>query len=128
MKLKRVLVTGSRDMQKADYELVAATLERVRQRLGGRFVLIHGAAPGADSLAAEWALINRIPAWGFPADWDAHNRAAGPIRNREMFENAEPDYGVAFPGGPGTADMVSVLEEAGVPVWRVKPTLDEEPS
>lgn len=126
MKLKRVLVCGGRKL--SDYDLVAAAMERVRSRIGNRLVVVTGGASGADALAAQWAAVNNLPYWTFPADWDAAPKAGGPIRNREMLENAEPDYGVAFPGGNGTADMVAVLEQAGVPVWKVKPNLNETTS
>jgi K+-sensing histidine kinase KdpD len=54
-----------------------------------------------------------------PARWERHGRAAGPIRNRELLEQAiaraeaHTSPGsvasvlvVAFPGGPGTASLV----------------------
>jgi K+-sensing histidine kinase KdpD len=54
-----------------------------------------------------------------PAQWERHGRAAGPIRNRELLEQAiakamaHTSPGslasvlvVAFPGGPGTASLV----------------------
>ena len=54
-----------------------------------------------------------------PARWERHGRAAGPIRNRELLEQAiaravahtSPSsvasvVVVAFPGGPGTASLV----------------------
>jgi hypothetical protein len=43
---------------------------------------------------------------GHPADWDKYGKLAGPIRNREMLEQNNPELVVAFPGGNGTADMV----------------------
>ena len=50
----------------------------------------------------------------FPADWDAHGKAAGPMRNAAMLEAAreeaqqtgQPLLVAAFPGNTGTADMV----------------------
>ena len=54
-----------------------------------------------------------------PAQWQQHGRAAGPIRNRELLQQAiakavaHTSPGslasvlvVAFPGGPGTASLV----------------------
>lgn len=84
-------------------------------------VLIHGAARGADALAWEWARFMDVPAIACPADWRAHGRAAGPIRNAKMLAEHKPDAVIAFPGGAGTAHMVKIAREAGLPVWQPKP-------
>lgn len=79
-------------------------------------VLIHGAARGADSCAADWGKRNpEVEVRAFPADWKSHGRSAGPIRNREMIKE-NPDLVIAFKGGKGTADMMRVAEKAGIPV------------
>ena len=46
--------------------------------------------------------------------------SAGPARNQRMLDEGKPDAGIAFPGGPGTADMTRRLKEAGIPVWEIK--------
>ena len=46
---------------------------------------------------------------------------AGPIRNRQMLET-KPDGVVAFPGNNGTDDMCRAAQEAGVPVYRPRPS------
>ena len=50
-----------------------------------------------------------------PADWKRHGRAAGPIRNGEMLKD-RPDLVVAFPGGKGTANMVTQATNAGIEI------------
>lgn len=108
----RVLVTGGRDF--ADRAYVAQALGLVC--LPGD-VLVHGAARGADSLAAEWALANGLTVEAHPADWDLHGRAAGHVRNQEMLDSGV-DVLVAMPGGRGTADMVRRALLARLPVVR----------
>lgn len=97
---------------------------------GHRPTMGHGDADGADKIAGAIAT-----SWGwhvksYPANWDKHGNAAGPIRNREMFSDLQPDRGLAFgalvrarSGGQvrltGTGDMVSVMNEAGVRVMVV---------
>jgi hypothetical protein len=84
-------------------------------------VVIHGACPtGADRWADEWATTSWCPAVTFEADWKAHGRAAGPIRNQQMIDDGRPDLVVAFPGGRGTADMVRRARRAGIVVQVVK--------
>lgn len=113
----RVIVCGGRDYSDADR--MAAVMDRYRTRFGIS-VLIEGGATGADSLAREWAHKSGILVATFPADWEAHGPAAGPIRNAFMLESGEPDAVVAFPGGRGTADMVAKAEAAGVKVWKLE--------
>jgi hypothetical protein len=72
--------------------------------------------PGADSLAAAWAMSRGIPTLAFPADWKKDGKAAGFIRNATMLRDGRPELVVAFPGGKGTAHMVNLARAAGVPV------------
>jgi UDP-N-acetylmuramoylalanine-D-glutamate ligase len=81
--------------------------------------VIHGGARGADSIALLWATARKIPARCFPADWKAYGKAAGSIRNTQMLAVGAPDLVVAFPGGPGTHNMVSQAAKAGVAVEKV---------
>jgi hypothetical protein len=46
-------------------------------------------------------------------------KAAGPIRNQRMIDEGKPDLVIAFPGGRGTADMVSRAKKAGIPVQEI---------
>ena len=106
----RVLVCGGRDY---------ANVARVYLVLGlihdERCVtaIIHGAATGADSLAARWADEMGVECIACPADWATNGRAAGPIRNAEMLTHS-PDIVVAFPGGRGTADLIRRAHSAGI--------------
>jgi YspA, cpYpsA-related SLOG family len=83
-------------------------------------LLIHGDARGADRLAGEWAQQRGVPVHAFPADWDKHRRAAGPIRNKQMLDEGRPDLVVAFPGGRGTNNMVRQARAAGVEIVEIK--------
>lgn len=94
----RVLVTGSREIP--DKSRVWRELDRAfAGRFSGmhpiseQFVVIHGAAVGADTFAGEWA---RQRATGFPtvvveeahpANWGRYGNLAGPIRNGEMVRS-----------------------------------------
>jgi predicted Rossmann-fold nucleotide-binding protein len=110
----RVLVCGGRDY--TDRGAVYLALDRLHEKRGID-VVIHGAARGADTLAADWAAANGVPAEPYPADW-SRGRQAGPVRNQLMLDQGRPDGVVAFPGGAGTADMCRRAEAAGLRVWR----------
>jgi len=111
----RVLICGGREFQGRLY------LKRVLDGLDGEIgigTVIHGAARGADSLAGEWAKWSGKKVEEYPADWRAHGKAAGMIRNRQMLTEGKPDLVVAFPGGRGTDGMIRLAEQAGVEVRR----------
>lgn len=111
--MKRIGVTGGRDYR--GWDDVCAALEAVMTK-HGPFVLVQGAATGADALAARWAGLVPLQVDPFPADWDKYGLGAGPLRNQAMVDSGL-DGLVAFPGGRGTADMVRRARKAGVPVW-----------
>lgn len=71
--------------------------------------VVTGGARGADALGKAIALHLGIEHEEFPADWTTYGRVAGPIRNRRMAEAA--DMLIAFPGGRGTANMISEMEK-----------------
>lgn len=110
-----VLVCGGRTFN--DYGIVMATLSEILREHPG-MEIVHGAASGADSLAQAWAVESRVRATKFPAEWKRYGKMAGAIRNQAMLA-AGPDLVVAFPGGPGTADMCRRARDAGVRVMVV---------
>jgi hypothetical protein len=70
--------------------------------------LIHGGAKGADSLAGEWAIQNKIETIVYKANWEKYGKTAGPIRNIQMLEEESPEVIIAFPGGKGTLHMINI--------------------
>lgn len=111
----RVIVCGGRDY--ADRDTAFAALDRFRAAHGLTCV-IQGGAPGADRLAYEWGHSRMVMVEHVPADWKAHGKAAGPMRNQQMVGIHRPDAVIAFPGGRGTADMIKRAKAAGLPVYR----------
>jgi len=112
----KVLVCGGRDFN--DAMTLGSWLGGIHKNHGPITLLIEGGARGADRMAREFAKWQGIPVRTFPADWDAHGNAAGPIRNRQMLDEGKSDLVVAFEGGRGTANMVQQAEAAGVRVLR----------
>lgn len=108
---------GGRDLAWPHQRVAAELLARS----GGRLVhlLLHGGARGADAAIGRAAHQLGWSALVVPAQWQRHGRAAGPIRNRALLEQAvaralahsSPGRQVsvlvvAFPGGAGTASLV----------------------
>jgi hypothetical protein len=114
----RVLICGGRNF--ADRDQMSRTLMRFKPDNvaidASEHVFILGGAPGADTLAEEWADVFGIRKRVFLADWETHGRAAGPIRNQRMLDDGKPDLVIAFPGGVGTNDMIRRAQKAGVSV------------
>ena len=112
----KVLVCGGRDYN--DYGHLKRVMSNFVASRGidkEEIHIIHGGALGADSMAEFWANENGIKTLVFQADWTQHGKAAGPIRNRQML-NVGPDIVIAFPGGPGTENMIELAKEAGIKV------------
>jgi predicted Rossmann-fold nucleotide-binding protein len=114
---KRIVVTGGRDY--SDTGKIAAVLSAIQHK-HGIAIIIQGGADGADRLCAEWGWNNGIPVGTFNADWKAHGKAAGPMRNQRMIDEGKPDAAVAFEGGRGTDDMVNRIKQAGIPLWDLR--------
>lgn len=115
----KILVCGGRNYDNGFH--VWEILDKLHEELGFQpLIIIEGGAHGVDTHAREWAEMNYIPHWEFPANWTKHGKSAGPIRNRYMLIVGQPDLVVAFPGGVGTAHMVQVAEEAGVTVRKIE--------
>lgn len=114
----RVLICGSRNWKEEDV-LPEYRIETYIKTLPSNAVIIHGEAPGADTVTDRIARERGHTVIGFKANWDKYGDAAGPIRNQEML-----DFGVdrvaAFHedivNSTGTKDMVAKARKAWVPV------------
>lgn len=126
--MNRVGVTGSRFAMTKHRQIIRAAIEDAMPI----DVLVHGGGKGVDRLARQIAEEMGIPTEEYPADWDKHGRAAGPLRNQAMVD-ATAVLWLAFPicGGrnAGTWDCVRRAADAGIHVWLtpLEPlTVDEE--
>lgn len=119
----RILVTGSREW--VDEVAISEALTALMDGDSYDWALIHGAARGADTIARQIA-VDYYDWWeiqDYPADWDKHGKAAGPIRNAQMLEEGKPDICLAFPlpGSKGTWDMIRKANAAGIEVRIIPP-------
>jgi hypothetical protein len=115
----RILVCGSRNWDNKGF-----LWSKLDEYVGGigsydyPDVIIHGAAKGADTMAADWAHSRGIQVIGYPAQWDQFGKAAGPIRNSRMLMEGQPDVVIAFSNdlevSKGTKHMVTIARKAGI--------------
>ena len=109
----KVLVCGSRTWP--SYAIIRARLDRFSRETT---TIIHGGAPGADSMAAKAArTLGFKRVIEFPADWEALGRSAGIQRNLVMLDQ-QPDLVLAFWSGssPGTQHTISEAKKRGIKV------------
>lgn len=130
MPTARLLITGSRnfgDRGHVDIALMRTALKDARRKLHDtgfdRIVLVHGAARGADQLAAVVGKSMGFVLDPHPAQWSVHGKAAGPIRNKEMVDLGA-DLMLAFPRGAsrGTRGCMQLAAEAGIEIVNVTET------
>jgi hypothetical protein len=115
----KVIIAGCRDFtdyellrEKCDYHLKNLRLEDI--------VIVSGHASGADSLGERYALERGFQLETYPADWQAHGRAAGPIRNAKMANVAHAL--IAFWDGKsrGTKNMIETARKYNLKVAVVR--------
>lgn len=107
-----VLACGSRDW--TDREVIARRLYAFHDP---DLQVIHGAAPGADTIAGDEAEALMLTVRAYPADWKQHGKRAGILRNIQMLDE-RPDLVIAFQinGSRGTQHTIDEARRRGIPV------------
>ena len=115
----RVIIAGCRDFD--DYKLLKEKCDYFLQdEKKEDVVIISGHASGADALGERYAQERGFQLETFPADWKAHGRAAGPIRNARMASAANAL--IAFWDGKsrGTKNMIETAKNHNLKVVVVR--------
>jgi YspA, cpYpsA-related SLOG family len=123
----RVLVTGSRDWSDGKTLQDALTYTYLDWKKSDPpaeedFVVVHGAARGADTLAGAWVesigkVDTHIKVETHPANWEKYGNVAGHKRNQEMLDTGI-DLVLAFQVGksPGTKGCVKMAKRMDIVV------------
>lgn len=98
----KVIIAGSRDFN--DYRVLTKAIMKSGLKIEE---VVCGMARGVDLLGKQWADQRGIYVKEFPADWNAHGRRAGPIRNAEMAKYADALIAIWDGESKGTANMIS---------------------
>jgi hypothetical protein len=108
----KTIIAGSRTIK--DYKfLLEAILE-------SGFIItevISGNAEGADKLGERFAKENGIKLSARPADWPKYGKAAGPIRNEEMANEAECLIALWDGISKGTKHMIQIAKAKGLKIY-----------
>jgi hypothetical protein len=114
-----VIIAGTRGFK--DMDVLSAALVESGWRIGVTEIVSGGEPTGVDRLGELIAPSIGARVTRFPADWAAHGRAAGPIRNEAMGRYAAEKGGrlLALWDGQskGTASMLSVAKRLKIPTF-----------
>lgn len=104
----KVIVAGSRSI-----ESLGVVTKAIEDSGFNITEIVSGRAKGVDKLGEHYALVRSIPTKLFPADWDKHGKAAGPMRNREMADYADAAVIVWDGVSKGTKHMIYEMNKRG---------------
>lgn len=107
----KVIIAGGREIN--DYDLL---LQAVLNAGFDITAVVSGGARGVDAMGERFAEEAGLQLFKFPADWDKHGRAAGPIRNRVMAEFGDALIAIWDGKSRGTKNMIDQARERGLKV------------
>lgn len=110
--MSKVIIAGSREITDIRFVEAAMVTSRFRPTL-----VISGTARGVDQLGEQWATQRGIAVLRMPANWAAHGKAAGPIRNSEMLEKSDCIVVVWDGKSRGSQDMITKANRSGKKVF-----------
>ena len=110
----KTIIAGGRDYH--NYNHVRAMLDHFRKEHTITEV-VSGGAKGADALGEQYAEEMGITLKIYPADWQKHGRAAGPIRNQKMGDYADQLVAVWDGKSKGTKNMIDYMNKLKKPVY-----------
>lgn len=108
----RVIIAGGRDIH--DYNLITEAIEECQFPIA---TVVSGGAKGVDALGEKYAIETNKTLHIYEADWERHGRAAGPIRNRKMAENADALIAIWDGKSRGTKNMIETATKLGLLVY-----------
>lgn len=119
-----ILVCGGRkynDVEHINHKLFEICSERSTKPED--LFIVEGACHlgGADLHAYKWRTFYGIKGKRYPVDHalDGPWPRAGGKRNRRMYNDAQPQLVIAFPGGKGTSSMVYYAKSQGCEVIEI---------
>lgn len=107
----KVIIAGSRTI--TDYDCLVRVIEASGFEISE---VVCGMAQGVDLLGFRYAQSNNLPIAQFPADWTAHGRAAGHIRNKQMALYADALIALWDGRSKGTGNMITIAVKHGLKV------------
>lgn len=124
----KLIIAGSRTIE--DPQVLEDAFQKLSEDVQWPQIIevVSGAARGVDRLGEFWAAKMGIPVKLFPADWNAHGRFAGFIRNSQMIEYVGSDGALlaVWDGmSPGTRDTIRKAKKKGLLYYVYSPMILE---
>lgn len=110
----KTVIAGCRDFE--NYLLLKEMVDKFRTT-NMISEVVSGGARGADAMGERYAIEFNLPLKIYPADWNKHGRAAGPIRNQHMAEYADQLIAVWDGQSKGTKNMIENMNKLNKPVY-----------
>ncbi len=123
----RIIIAGSRHLSPS-IKLIDSLITQLRLPVSE---VVSGGAKGVDEMGELFAQsyreygiryhnpIEHIKLTKFPADWDTHGKAAGPIRNKQMADYADSLLLIWDGESRGSRNMKETMLKLGKPVYEV---------
>ena len=111
----KVIIAGGRNI--TDYELVWHAIDAAGFEITE---VVSGAARGVDELGEQYALEYDLPVRRFPADWNAHGKMAGPLRNGAMAQYADALILIWDGASRGSASMLRCAQREKLKVYECR--------
>ena len=109
MVITKVIIAGSREF--TDYALLEKKCDKILKDIPkDKLIIVSGKCSGADLLGEHYAKSRGIPIEEFPADWNKHGKAAGPIRNKQMAYYAS--HLIVFWNGNDKGGSINMIKQA----------------
>lgn len=108
----RVIIAGGRNYHNYD-----TLLEAIQESQFNITTVVCGGAAGVDTLGERYGQEMNLQIAYFYPDWATHGRAAGPIRNRKMAENADALIALWNGESRGTKNMIETATKLGLMVF-----------
>lgn len=111
-----VIIAGGRDF--FDYGRLCNACDKILQNFQD-IKIISGHAHGADMLGETYAKERGFPLTVFPADWGAHGKKAGFIRNGEMAKHGNVLIAFWDKKSKGTKHMIGMAKKNKLLVFTI---------
>lgn len=112
----KLIIAGSRTITDYAFLLRALDLSGFKPT-----EIVSGGCKGPDLLGERYAEENGLKIKRFLADWQAHGKAAGPIRNSQMATYADALIALWDGQSAGTADMIRKAKKRNLKVFVLQP-------
>jgi len=115
----KLIIAGSRTLQVDNEFIKSVILNLLPDEALTGMKIVSGCAKGIDKCGECFSLANKLDCEKFPADWDTHGKAAGPIRNKQMAEYADALLLIWDGESKGSRHMKETMLKLGKPVYEV---------